>query len=98
MELFNASERSGVAVVLFNIELVVVMKKQIQVSPASYMSWISTQTNHGFKGSAVKGEYCWGFTKLHSSSGPNRLWLKGLTEYPDQLSCLGLPWTHFGSK
>ena len=44
------------------------------------------------------GTDCQGFTKLHSGSDLNGLWLKGLTEYPGQLSHLRLPWTHFGSK
>jgi hypothetical protein len=34
--------------------------------PHLYTSWISARTNRGFKGSAKKGGYCQGFTKLHS--------------------------------
>jgi hypothetical protein len=49
------------------------LMKQNQVLPCLYMSWISAQTNCGFKGLAIKGGYCQGFTKSHSGSGPNGL-------------------------
>jgi hypothetical protein len=35
--------------------------------PYLYTSRISARTNRGFEGSAEKGGYCQGFTKLHSS-------------------------------
>jgi hypothetical protein len=47
------------------------------------MSWISARTNCSFEGSAIKGGYCQGFTKSHSSLGPNRLQPQGLKEYSD---------------
>jgi hypothetical protein len=34
--------------------------------PYLYTSRISARTNRGFEGSAEKGGYCQGFTKLHS--------------------------------
>jgi hypothetical protein len=61
-----------------------IMKKTIEeqnrVLPCLYMSRISAWTNRGFEGSAIKGGYCQGFTKSHSSTGPNGLWPQGLKE------------------
>jgi hypothetical protein len=59
------------------------IEEQNRVSPCLYMSRISAWTNRGFEGSAVKGGYCQGFTKLHSSMGLNGLWPQGLKEYSD---------------
>jgi hypothetical protein len=64
------------------------IKEQNQVLPCLYMSWISAWTKHGFEGSAVKGGYCQGFTKSHSSSNPNGLQPKGIKEYSDSYSIL----------
>jgi hypothetical protein len=55
--------------------------KQNRVPPYLYTSRISARTNHSFKGSAVKGGYCQGFTKLHSGLGLNGLRPQGLKEY-----------------
>jgi hypothetical protein len=49
---------------MVNLEL---MMKQTEFHPYLYMSQISAWTNCGFEGSAMKGGYCQGFTKLHSS-------------------------------
>jgi hypothetical protein len=54
--------------------------RQNRVPPCLYMSWISAQTNRSFEGSAVKGGYCQGFTKLHSGSGLHGLQPQGLKE------------------
>jgi hypothetical protein len=59
------------------------IEEQNRVSPCLYMSQISARTNHSFKGSAVKGGYCQGFTKSHFSMGPNGLQPQGLKEYSD---------------
>jgi hypothetical protein len=59
------------------------IEEQNRVSPCLYISRGSAWTNHGFKGSAIKGGYCQGFIKSHSIPGPNRLQPKGLKEYSD---------------
>jgi hypothetical protein len=75
------------------------MMKQNQVlNPCLYMSWISAWTNRGFEGSAIKGGYCQGFTKLHSSLGLNRLRLQGLKEYSDSYLVLDYLGPILGSK
>jgi hypothetical protein len=74
------------------------IEEQNRVSPCLYMSQISAQTNCSFKGLAVKGRYCQGFTESHSGTGPNGLQPQGLKEYSDSCLILAYLGPILGSK